>query len=385
MYFKFLGPIINILSKKNFEIYILFNYSQSRHFGKWRDFPFLDTFLLKKNKKRVFFNNNELLRIIKEEKIKIIGSLLPYNKFEFDKKKLANIKWILFQHGMDLFWDIKDLMYSDYILLYSKYWKNLLLNFFKQRKIKYDPNKILLFGNPQFKMLEKIDVTEIKKKYNLPTNKKIVLFLPLSQPNAYFFNNKINSFFAKFFFIYPNIDTTFFWFRKRIYNIASCFIKNELFILRSIKNFCLKNGYYLIIKSRSKRLLGREFEYYSDRVFYDEQLMPSTLLELMKVSNNIFSYITTASGEAVYSGSYHYTIFEKTFSKIQSIYLRSFDRNYFSFNGVNEIVTTRQFCEILKKNEMKKINIKSRKNYLKKYFECYSKNRINLPKFLNKI
>ena len=348
MYFKFLGPIINILSKKNFEIYILFNYSQSRHFGKWRDFPFLDTFLLKKNKKRVFFNNYELLRIIKEEKIKIIGSLLPYNKFEFDKKKLANIKWILFQHGMDLFWDIKDLMYSDYILLYSKYWKNLLLNFFKQRKIKYDPNKILLFGNPQFKMLEKIDVNEIKKKYNLPTNKKIVLFLPLSQPNAYFFNNKINSFFAKFFFIYPNIDTTFFWFRKRIYNIASYFIKNELFILKSIKNFCLKNGYYLIIKSRSKRLLGGEFEYYSDRVFYDEQLMPSTLLELMKVSNNIFSYITTASGEAVYSGSYHYTIFEKTFSKIQSIYLRSFDRNYFSFNGVNEIVTTRQFCEILK-------------------------------------
>ena len=214
MYFKFLGPIINILSKKNFEIYILFNYSQSRHFGKWRDFPFLDTFLLKKNKKRVFFNNNELLRIIKEEKIKIIGSLLPYNKFEFDKKKLANIKWILFQHGMDLFWDIKDLMYSDYILLYSKYWKNLLLNFFKQRKIKYDPNKIILFGNPQFKMLEKIDVNEIKKKYNLPTNKKIVLFLPLSQPNAYFFNNKINSFFAKFFFIYPNIDTTFFGLEK---------------------------------------------------------------------------------------------------------------------------------------------------------------------------
>ena len=155
--------------------------------------------------------------------------------------------------------------------------------------------------------------------------------------------------------------------------------------MRSIKNFCLKNGYYLIIKSRSKRLLGGEFEYYSDRVFYDEQLMPSTLLELMKVSNNIFSYITTASGEAVYSGSYHYTIFEKTFSKIQSIYLRSFDRNYFSFNGVNEIVTTRQFCEILKKSGMKKINIKSRKNYLKKYFECYSKNRINLPKFLNKI
>ena len=152
-----------------------------------------------------------------------------------------------------------------------------------------------------------------------------------------------------------------------------------------MKKFCKKNGYYLIIKSRSKRVLGSEFEYYSDRIFYDEQLIPSTILELMKISSNVVSYITTASGEAVFNRSYHYTIFDKTFSRIQSIYLRSFDEDYFNFNGVNEIVSSRQFNDLLLKKRLKTTNIESRKNYLKKYFECFSNKKINLPNFLNKI
>jgi hypothetical protein len=386
MYFKFLGPVINILLKKNFDIYILFNYSQSRNFGKWRDFPFLDTFFSKQNvKKRIFFKNDELLKIINEEKIKIIGSLLPYNKFNFDKKKIKNLKWVLFQHGMDLFWNVKELKYSDYIFLYSNYWRTLLINFFKEQKVQYNKNNLIVLGNPQFDMLEKLDEIEIKKKYNLPIKKKIILFLPLSQPNAYFFNNKLNSFFAKFFFIYPNLDSIFFWFRKKIYIYLSYFINNEISVLKNISKFCKKNGYYLIIKSRSKRVLGSEFEYYSDRVFYDEQLIPSTIMELMRISSNVFSYITTSSGEAVFNKSYHYTIFDKTFSKIQKIYLRCFDKDYFSFNGANEIISSNNLNNLLFKNKLKITNIESRKKYLKKYFECFSKKKINLSDFLNKI
>lgn len=386
MYFKFLGPVINILLKKNFDIYILFNYSQSRNFGKWRDFPFLDTFFSKQNlKKRIFFKNDELLKIINEEKIKIIGSLLPYNKFNFDKKKIKNLKWVLFQHGMDLFWNVKELKYSDYIFLYSNYWRTLLINFFKEQKVQYNKNNLVVLGNPQFDMLEKLDEIEIKKKYNLPIKKKIILFLPLSQPNAYFFNNKLNSFFAKFFFIYPNLDSIFFRLRKKIYIFLSYFINNEISVLKNISKFCKKNGYYLIIKSRSKRVLGSEFEYYSDRVFYDEQLIPSTIMELMKISSNVFSYITTSSGEAVFNKSYHYTIFDNTFSKIQKIYLRCFDKDYFSFNGVNEIISSNSLNNLLFKKKLKITNLESRKKYLKKYFECFSKKKINLSDFLNKI
>jgi hypothetical protein len=386
MYFKFLGPVINILLKKNFDIYILFNYSQSRNFGKWRDFPFLDTFFSEKNiKKRIFFKNDELLKIIKKNKLKIIGSLLPFNKFNIDKNQKKNFKWILFQHGIDLFWNVKELKYSDYIFLYSNYWRNLLINFLKQQKVKYNKNNLVILGNPQFDMLEKLDDTKIKNKYNLPINKKIILFLPLGQPNTYSFNNKLNSFFAKFFFIYPNLDSIFFWLRKEIYIFLSYFINNEISVLRKIKKFSKKNGYYLIIKSRSKRVLGSEFEYYSDRIFYDEQLIPSTIMELMKISNNVISYITTASGEAVFNKSYHYTIFDKTFSMIQNKYLRSFDKDYFSFNGVNEIISSNNINDLLLKKNLKTINIKKRKIYLKKYFECFSNKKINLPNFLNKI
>ena len=181
------------------------------------------------------------------------------------------------------------------------------------------------------------------------------------------------------------MDSIFFWFRKKIYIYLSYFINNEISVLKNISKFCKKNGYYLIIKSRSKRVLGSEFEYYSDRVFYDEQLIPSTIMELMRISSNVFSYITTSSGEAVFNKSYHYTIFDKTFSKIQKIYLRCFDKDYFSFNGANEIISSNNLNNLLFKNKLKITNIESRKKYLKKYFECFSKKKINLSDFLNKI
>ena len=386
MYIKFLGPIIKLLEKKNFEIYILFNYSQSRQFGKWRDFPFLDSFTSQKNIiKRIFNNNDELLKIINEDKLKIIGSLLPYNQFNLTKKKLKSVKWILFQHGIDLFWDIEELENSDYIFLYSNYWKKVLLNFFREKNVRYNHKKILITGNPQFDSIKNFNNEKIKAKYNLPKNKKIFLFLPLSQPNAYEFENKLKSFFAKYFFIYPNVDSLFFWLRKNMYNIFSHVIKNEISLLKKIKKYCKKNGYYLIIKSRSKRILDEEFQKNSDRIFYDEQIFPSTILELMKISNNVVSYITTANGESAFAGCYHYTIFDKIFTKIQNKYLRSFDEDYFNFKGLNEVIENNSFFKTLDKGKLKAINKKSRNKFLKKYFEINSKNKISLSNFLNKI
>ena len=44
MTLKFVKDIINICLKKNFNIYLLFDYTIDRQHGKWREFPSLDVF-----------------------------------------------------------------------------------------------------------------------------------------------------------------------------------------------------------------------------------------------------------------------------------------------------------------------------------------------------
>ncbi len=390
LYIKFLGPVIEHLSKKNFEIHILYDYSQSRYSLKWRDFPSIDLFhsnSLNKIKKKIFFNTEDLLKIINNGNIKIIASLLPYNYFNLSKKKLRNVNWILFQHGMDLFWKINDNINSDYIFLYSDYWKKLLIKFFKNKNLKYNSSKLIVTGNPQFEYTKFSTNIEIREKYNIPLKKKVFLFLCLGQPNDYSYleKNIIKSLYLKLFFISPNIESKFYWIRKIIYKLSSYILTNELTILRNFSNLCKKKGYFLIFKSRSKRILDDYIKSLSNLILYDDQLVPSTTLELMKISDNTASFISTSPGESAFSESYHFTISHKLFSSFENIYTRSFDKDYFDYNQVNQMVTISELENYIEKKKLKKINLTSRMNYLNKYYDLYSKNKSKIEIFLSKL
>ncbi len=379
MYLKFLSPIIlEIKKKSNVNLFIYFNYSQSRDRGKWRDFPFLDSFNFENKEsvnKRLFFNNLDLEKSLFDEKIDIVYSLLPHNKFNIEKKKLPNTKWYLVQHGIDLFWDIEDIVYCDLIYLYSDYWKSKVQNLLEEKKVKFDYNKIRVTGNPQFNI--QINKSEVRKKYNIPKNKKILIFFPFSQPNAYPFENKFKSYFVKNFIIFPNTSNLLNSLKRQFYYLLGFFLTNEIQILTKIYEFCKKNDYFLIVKSRSKRVLNDDFKIISDLVLYDEQLYPSTIIELLSIAEQSIGFISTIPGEASFAECYNYSIFNSFFKKIENRYLKFFDIDYFDFNGVNEVIDVKSLFKNLNKNQLKKVNLSQNDLFLKKYFNYKSNNNFD--------
>ena len=70
MSLKFYKDIISVLLNRNHNIFLIFDYSDDRREGKWREFPILDTFQSDNNKifKRIIFDQNKIFEILKSEK-----------------------------------------------------------------------------------------------------------------------------------------------------------------------------------------------------------------------------------------------------------------------------------------------------------------------------
>ena len=145
MTLKFLKDIIDVSLEKNLNIYLLFDYVNSRHKGKWREYPSLDTFQKENEKisKITFFKYSEIEEISKKQKIDYIISIVSPSAFNIKKNNLTS-KWVLLQNGIDMFHYSKDFDNIDYIFFYSEYWKN------KYESKNSNNQKLFCFGNHQF-------------------------------------------------------------------------------------------------------------------------------------------------------------------------------------------------------------------------------------------
>ena len=70
MSLKFFKDIINVLLEKNYNIFLLFDYTTDRQKGKWREFPSLDAYQNEDKNiiKKTIFNYNQIVDISKNEK-----------------------------------------------------------------------------------------------------------------------------------------------------------------------------------------------------------------------------------------------------------------------------------------------------------------------------
>ena len=104
MTLKFLKDIIDVSLEKNLNIYLLFDYVNSRHNKKWREYPSLDTFQKENDKisKITFFKYSEIEEISKKQKIDYIISIVSPSIFNIKKNNLSS-KWVLLQNGIDMF------------------------------------------------------------------------------------------------------------------------------------------------------------------------------------------------------------------------------------------------------------------------------------------
>ena len=90
MTLKFVKDIINICLKKNFNIYLLFDYTIDRQHGKWREFPSLDVFQNENENifKIALTKHTQIVEISKKENFDYIISIISPSSFKIEKKIL---------------------------------------------------------------------------------------------------------------------------------------------------------------------------------------------------------------------------------------------------------------------------------------------------------
>jgi len=193
---KLLNHYMKIISNPNFKSIFSFNgiYFWDKifkDFKKMTYFPYLPTFFkLMKSLELFLISNKPKAVVIPYEKGSLAITMIMVCK------KLG-IKTIAVQHGG--FHILKHIDYShtdihsdknlygvpipDISLVYGIAAKKFLTG------VGYPENKIIAFGNPEYfnieKMIEIFDSQDLKMKYNIPKNKKIILFTTSKLQDSY--------------------------------------------------------------------------------------------------------------------------------------------------------------------------------------------------------
>jgi len=342
-YYRYLSTIIEACLDQNDRIEIWFHNSLDR-----KDSPFFKN--INNNLKFVeFLDDKDLIGQIKRSsQVDNFFSLHPFPG-DLDKEislKIDN-KWMIIMHGIDSYLEIRDwhfkhqnsFLAQDYrrhFFAYSNYlhqkginWlENFKLdnsgnncNFFSSEKTSTHFSKAPFIGMKSFKL----DPIQIKKKYSLDPNKKVLVYLPFPYSSGRYEKAESNAVHVAFSGIKHKWEDNIYYLNKygvtrpllsllkRIYDFLLIFRfnksrkihfnkQNEESVIKEIRNFCNKNNFMFVVKARKKLGFPRILDSLADLIVLgDENVQhPSEYQELSAVSDLTIGYTSTAVIESVF-------------------------------------------------------------------------------------
>jgi hypothetical protein len=257
-------------------------------------------------------------------------------------------RWCIVENGWDTYWDIRHWQTSrDCTLLenyerkyfgYTDYWHKTGIEWLKkyqtpngQNNYRYltdDLTDVHLIGhaNVSDSKLQDLQPAKIKKKYGIPKNKQILIYVPF----PFYPDRNSDSRHATRQLVYSGLfmKSADLLYHSRhgtlIRSVLGCLKKvaylvrglidsesrswlmnaqNELQVIRRIREFCDQNNLYFVIKARNKFPVVKEAYLLGDLVVGDdyEQAYPSKMLELFSVARLGVGYYSMSVIESVVS------------------------------------------------------------------------------------
>jgi hypothetical protein len=378
IYYRHYGPFIDFFLKRNQEVYLIHDYSHPRDGSKAGYFPSLySSPRFEKQCKliSIYSSKNELVEFINSHDINFTFSLMSLNHYNIKKLEVPRTKWVLLQHWADNFQHgSSELCDSDIFLSYSKLWWDS----FVMSKYNNIPDSLISLdvyhvGHPLNFLINSLSVKNIRDKYGLYQDKKVLVYLPIGPPKMYNFTSIFQKIWLAYYYsslsnkVINRFLKLFFAFNKKLHF-------DEEDILRSIRDFCNHNNYYFIVKTRSKSIHSQYLIDTADYVFYDESFYPPTISELLFISDITVSHFSMSTFEAVAMKSYIINInLEPVFNIFTNHFSCLFGSKWlkdFNTNGISQIITKNEFVNSFgEMNEshfrfsMEKYNI-----FMNKYF-----------------
>ena len=302
-----------------------------------------------------FHRNEELTRLFYDNSAHLVFSIHSMEKYNI--KSLDNTKWFTLQTPDTLVEASQQPSFScDMLFLFSK---NLFNFSHKQiiNKLNYKECGFYYFDKNMY------NKEDILFKYNLPVNLKYLLYIPLT------------NYYALPLYRYS------YWNKYRLKRI----FKKELNSIKILSTVLKEKGWGLLIKSRYKRILGKEYEE-NGYVFYDETYYPQTLYELLKISNLVVSAMPSfVITEAIFF-RLPYFLIDNGFKEldnlvaIQAAFLninKDYQKYVIESGGLCEIIEPKFSRKTIDKLISKKFDESLMGSWLKKYFlqESYCGNK----------
>lgn len=306
IYYKSFGSVIDEALKRGHKVFCFHDYSQPKdNHQKAYQFPSItDAPSFKNGNVELiqYKNNQELLQKMQQHNIEVLVSLhFSHQHVELrENVKKQGVYWVSLQNSFDTVNFAKYVHLPDRYLVYTNKWIDWIVDY-RAKKGVDQPLKetVKPVGFFQLDQKNMINKEEIKAKWNIPKNKKVVLLLPFPSTSTG------DSLWA------PIIYTRNFSFKnlikalKNINKFKLSYIKqlikgqNDKNVILALKKFCDKNNAYLLVKSRKKDLVSKYIENIADKVLYDTEFYPATILKCLSIADLCVHFYSSTITEAI--------------------------------------------------------------------------------------
>ncbi|MDD5594698.1 MAG: hypothetical protein PHY94_00435 [Candidatus Omnitrophica bacterium] len=379
-YYRNFTPLIEEGLARGHTIECWHNYSRPRTGQKWYNFPNINNapvFTSSQKPKFIeFYGNSDLKN--KLESSFGLDAVVSLHAPDFYLKpqilKNCPFQWVTLLAFCDILFEPNNHPNgpkqegSGLFFFYSDFWlkrgKEFLRIFRPDRSYLLEGayKKYFFIGVPEFDSFKKINSEEVRRKYNIPQDKSILLYLPFPYNNRAADSAWEIAFSGLF--TDTDIDKNGGYtherkrsFRGRIKHKASCLYKiakdpssweclikgfNEPNVFKAIRKFCDKNGLFLVTKPRLKFPVPEMIKRGSDLMIWDDEknLNPPALKELLSISKMTVSFYSFSILSSIFAGVFHLNIkLPKEFCKGDSAAWYWFPEgrdSLFNFSGVCE-------------------------------------------------
>jgi len=358
IYFRIFGPVIDKALEKGHEVFCLHNYSQPKTGSKAYQFPYISQAPQFTNGGVIsldFRSQGDFIEKCLQNNIQAIVSLniTQGNLGLIKELKLKGIYWVALQNGFDTVAVSGNYLTApDKFFIYSPEWLECIFDYLKRAGFQQKfSDKIMPVGFWLAEQKTIINPQDIKKKWGIPENKKVVLLLPFP------FGSSLKRPWTKY-----------------IYGTRFFSQENDYSVCLAIKEFCRKNSGYLLVKSRQKDPVRNYLKKMADKVLYDEEFYPSTIMECLAIADICFNFYSTVAIEAISMDVPNVCIAPKTknwkdiqTSLWQTIFAK--EKDFFDFPGVSYLKTISEIIKDLPQKSFSDFSLDKEKQnqYLQKF------------------
>ena len=299
-YYRLLGPVIEEGLRRGWRVQCWHDWSHPRRGGKASEFP--DAVPLLKHgapEIHTFQGLDDLAARLGKDSPDVIVALDPPRA---DVKAATRARWLWLQYSADiLFYETpQPFLDADVLATYSPYWADRLEELHRETgqgaAVRRRTRSV---GMPELDVIPRIDPDEVRRRFGLPADRPIVLYLPFplrSNPPTFWLRGVFT----------PS---------TRLGQTARALLarrndywddvrqgRNDRRLVEAVRGFCDRAGAALVMKSRLKDPIPRYALRRAERALYDPSHYPPTILELLSVASLCIHAYSTSVFEAAACG-----------------------------------------------------------------------------------